>query len=1268
MDELPLLMGDNSRGKWQHRIQQKYHHLSPLFPKHDSTKGRTSIIICAVDGTVYTLDAATGNVRGFFNSGDALVDSSQQREEKEKSFYLIDKIVPGLDGYIYQLSSETNTVTTLMPYNVTDVINQPVKTCHPIKKRGGDDMEEEVGEICGIVTGEKKSKIFALNVQTGRLSWIHSDEVKLGRRGSTTRSLFGTQHHSFSATAEDEPTHNNHDAANVLLQREDFLVRHVDVSTGEENWNVRLANFQAWEFPSSSDKDSFSNNNVLAEFRASRTTTKATKATPFEGIYASALPKKSTIPELKFSSPSALLPASLPSIAFSEDGKIIVAIDAYSGNVLWRKPFPSTITMAYGVTSDNSWIKLQVVDESDYLEKLHITRTDNSQGCESELVSSHTTSADQQLQVAYNSNHGQVYLDTALVPYDHMEKARVGRHASTLFVSSTSTNSLPSKRLPSKNTIILAGASQQQPMLFTNEKSLAVRTFLESPSLMDQAWSTPSFGKFHKLEHGLFLTWQGVTIVAAMLIAGIALVRFSYLKQKKKWTRLLENSPLINPSSNYSAIQKELADMETTSSINERQHLPHLRSLDAGDTTTQASDLLSGLPHLKKRTASLPIIRPVAQGSTTTAATNESAALDIFAVNASSHDVFAFVSSLSKGYDKLKTSASEAKEGPSNTTASDVLGSSNSYYLQNVPSSVDGIPLVRYSRYKSEFNDLSSLGKGGFGTVFRCRNVLDGREYAVKKIRIKSFVDQLGVSTKHLSNALRRVLREVKILALLDHPNIVRYYTAWLEIDDGFSVLEEESGAHDNSSLSMDYKKKYSTSQFSDKSKNIKSSAQPQSASMMKNKSQQDILSELRNCTNATGMNEDLGFSWDRGLQEPSNGAEESSFADDIDSQEEKSSFREENLVYPTVPASLMKQRYILYIQMQLCSQSTLSDFLSSPEKRRRGLLCSSSSAQDTSDSPLSSAAINIPHALQVFSQIVRGVKHVHEQGLIHRDLKPSNCFIDEMGTVKIGDFGLSRETVKSGIEEVEDDCEGVDNKNAPDQTESITVGVGTRSYASPEQINGSDYDASTDVYSLGIMLFELCYRMSTNMERYLVFSNLRQRIFPAEWVSTVANSFPTLHDLLNAMLSPNPSERPSSSVVSSHIEKLLGEFVFSLGRGWERKGERALLLRVEAIDVEGILPRTINMIKLAAPAADIVQYGLKGQGNKAIMEFALAFPSDEHSSAESASIAQLNIFRTLNASDEIQLIREVSTDLCPNLEQMGKGKMIFRSRSSLVD
>ncbi|MFN9978657.1 MAG: protein kinase domain-containing protein, partial [bacterium] len=112
---------------------------------------------------------------------------------------------------------------------------------------------------------------------------------------------------------------------------------------------------------------------------------------------------------------------------------------------------------------------------------------------------------------------------------------------------------------------------------------------------------------------------------------------------------------------------------------------------------------------------------------------------------------------------------------------------------------------------------------------------------------------------------------------------------------------------------------------------------------------------------------------------------------------------------------------------MQLCSQSTLCDFLASPEKRKRSSL---SLTGEKSGNHESNSTINIPHALQIFSQIARGVKHVHAQGLIHRDLKPSNCFIDEMGTVKIGDFGLSRETVKNGIEELDEDCEGLQNRS----------------------------------------------------------------------------------------------------------------------------------------------------------------------------------------------------------------------------------------------
>jgi len=238
-----------------------------------------------------------------------------------------------------------------------------------------------------------------------------------------------------------------------------------------------------------------------------------------------------------------------------------------------------------------------------------------------------------------------------------------------------------------------------------------------------------------------------------------------------------------------------------------------------------------------------------------------------------------------------------------------------------------------------------------------------------------------------------------------------------------------------------------------------------------------------------------------------------------------------------------------------------------------------------------------------MFAHIARGLKHVHEKGLIHRDLKPANCFMDD-SEVKIGDFGLSRES-SSYSDNTNGDSASEQKSDCFEGDEEITTKVGTSSYASPEQMNGSYYNSSTDIFSLGIILFELCYQMNTGMERFKVLEGIRRQNFPPAWKATVAKKFPSIDRILTQMLSRIPKERPSASEIAIHIESLLNEYtVLSLDQTTAQEG--SIFIRIEADDNEGVLARTTKIIQEAASNVTILQYSLKGQESKAIMEFAL--------------------------------------------------------------
>ncbi len=93
---------------------------------------------------------------------------------------------------------------------------------------------------------------------------------------------------------------------------------------------------------------------------------------------------------------------------------------------------------------------------------------------------------------------------------------------------------------------------------------------------------------------------------------------------------------------------------------------------------------------------------------------------------------------------------------------------------------------------------------------------------------------------------------------------------------------------------------------------------------------------------------------------------------------------------------------------------------------------------------------------LFVAIQAARGLQHAHEKNFIHRDIKPANILFDTKCGVVIGDFGLARALSQAGW------------------TEPVGSILGTAKYASPEQAKGIDLDGKSDVYSLGLVVFEM--------------------------------------------------------------------------------------------------------------------------------------------------------------------------------------------------
>ena len=113
-------------------------------------------------------------------------------------------------------------------------------------------------------------------------------------------------------------------------------------------------------------------------------------------------------------------------------------------------------------------------------------------------------------------------------------------------------------------------------------------------------------------------------------------------------------------------------------------------------------------------------------------------------------------------------------------------------------------------------------------------------------------------------------------------------------------------------------------------------------------------------------------------------------------------------------------------------------------------------------------SSMSLDEALGIALQVATALAAAHEAGIIHRDIKPDNIMIRDDGVVKVLDFGLAKLTEKN-VETAEAEAE----TRAQFNTEPGMI-MGTAAYMSPEQARGHTLDPRSDIFSLGIVLYEL--------------------------------------------------------------------------------------------------------------------------------------------------------------------------------------------------
>ena len=214
--------------------------------------------------------------------------------------------------------------------------------------------------------------------------------------------------------------------------------------------------------------------------------------------------------------------------------------------------------------------------------------------------------------------------------------------------------------------------------------------------------------------------------------------------------------------------------------------------------------------------------------------------------------------------------------------------------------------------------------------------------------------------------------------------------------------------------------------------------------------------------------------------------------------------------------------------------------------------------------------------ALEIARKLCAGLAAAHEKGVLHRDLKPSNVMLDSRGQVLLADFGLAGLT---------------------DQVVGNDVRSGTPAYMAPEQLAGKEVTARSDIYSLGLVFYEL-FTGKRPFEANTLADLVRARLetTPTSLSETVRDLDPAVERAILRCLDPEPSLRPSSALAVAAALPGGDPLAAALAAG-ETPSPKMVAAAGEGV---GLAPRIAVPLFVAA-IAGLIGYAILNIGSSAI-------------------------------------------------------------------